>query len=107
MKKAFGFIAVVFALFVGYNAYNKKETIKIDKLALANIEALATGAEAEFQWYKKRISTFKSSNTYPSADSIYWTTESIYTISCPYLSLKEEFCVSGEEKITTVIKRNI
>lgn len=41
MKKLFGTMAVVAALFAGYSAYNAQNSVRLNDVALANVEALA------------------------------------------------------------------
>lgn len=45
MKKFFGTMAVAAALFAGYSAYDSLSEDKLTGIVLANIEALANGAE--------------------------------------------------------------
>lgn len=41
MKKLFGTMAVAAALFAGYSAYNAQNSVRLNDVALANVEALA------------------------------------------------------------------
>ena len=41
MKKLFGTMAVVAAFFAGYSAYNGQNSVNLNDVALANVEALA------------------------------------------------------------------
>ncbi len=45
MKKLFSIMAVASALFVGYSTYNTQQNTELTDIALANVEALATGAD--------------------------------------------------------------
>ena len=47
MKKFFGTMAVAAALFVGYSAYNGQNSVNLNDVALANVEALADGSSDE------------------------------------------------------------
>lgn len=42
MKKLFGTMAVAAALFAGYNAYEAQNSVNLNDVALANVEALAS-----------------------------------------------------------------
>lgn len=46
MKKIFSIMAVATALFAGYSTYNVQQNAKLTDIAWANVEALATGADA-------------------------------------------------------------
>ena len=45
MKKLFGTMAVAAALFAGYSAYEAQNSVILNDVALANVEALANGTE--------------------------------------------------------------
>lgn len=105
MKKTLGATIVILALFIGFKAYENNESVELNHMALANIEALASDVDAFFEWYPKRVTTVKSTESYFTADSAYLVTKTVIAISCPYLSLKEEFCISKDETIEIYSKR--
>ena len=46
MKKIFSIMAVASALFAGYSTYNTQQNTELTDIALANVEALASGVDA-------------------------------------------------------------
>lgn len=46
MKKLFGTMAVAAVLFAGYNAYEAQNSVNLNDVALANVEALASDSDA-------------------------------------------------------------
>lgn len=50
MKKLFGTMAVAAALFAGYSAYEAQNSVRLNDVALANVEALAQSGDAVLWW---------------------------------------------------------
>lgn len=57
MKKLFGTMAFAAALFAGYSAYEAQNSVNLNDVALANVEALAGDADvSEFNCIKEKDS---------------------------------------------------